>query len=202
MRRIVTFQWLTADGHFAGADGNLDWVVPDDEQARAAAAGIAGIDTALFGRRTYEIFESFWRHAIDDSGSVPDPHRPGARSCEHRTIAVALGQMTKLVFSRTLSEVTWHNAHLMRELDAAAIAAMKRQPGQDMIIFGSGSIVAQLTEAGLIDEYQLGICPVFVGNGRRLLGGLPVTLKLELAEARRLPSGDVLLRYLRPSTDR
>jgi dihydrofolate reductase len=190
MRRIVTFQWLTADGRVAGPDGNLDWVVPDDAQARSAAADIAGVDTALFGRRTYEIFERFWRHALDDSATAPDPHRPGARSREHRTIAVALNEMTKLVFSRTLPAATWRNARVVRELDTAALAAMKRQPGKDMILFGSGSVVTQLTAAGLIDEYRLGVCPVFLGTGQPLLGGLPASVKLELAEARPLPSGD------------
>ena len=85
---------------------------------------------------------------------MPDPHRPGARSLEHRAIAVALNELTKLVFSRTLNEVTWRNARLVRDLDPRAIEAMKRQPGKDMMIFGSGSIVSQLTQAGLIDEYQ------------------------------------------------
>jgi len=197
MRRIVMFNWLTADGFFAGPDGNLDWVVPDEEQARAAAAGIAGVDTVLFGRRTYERFERFWRHALDDSATVPDPHRPGARSREHRAIAVALNELTKLVFSRTLNEVTWHNARLVRDLDPRAIEAMKRQPGKDMMIFGSGSIVSQLTQAGLIDEYQLGVCPVLIGTGRPLLSGVSLNVRLELAESKRLPSGDVLLRYLR-----
>ena len=197
MRRIVTFDWLTADGYFAGPDGNLDWVVPDDEQAKAAAAGIAGIDTVLFGRRTYELFEGFWRHALDDSAGVADPHRPGARSREHRTIAVALNEMTKLVFSRTLKDVTWRNSRLVRELDPRAIETLKQQPGKDMIIFGSGSIVSQLTDAGLIDEYQLAVCPVFIGSGRPLLSGVSKRVRLALAESRPLPSGDVLLRYAR-----
>src|SRR5262245_2524345 len=55
-RRILVFEWLSADGHFAGADGNLNWVVPDDEQAKAAAEGMSAADTVLFGRRTYELF--------------------------------------------------------------------------------------------------------------------------------------------------
>jgi dihydrofolate reductase len=54
------FNWVTADGYFATPDGNLDWVVPDEEQAKVAAADIPNFDTALFGRRTYEIFEGFW----------------------------------------------------------------------------------------------------------------------------------------------
>ena len=71
-RRIVTFNWVTADGYFAGADGDLDWVVPDGEQAKAAAGGISGFDTVMFGRRTYELFEGFWRYAVvDELGTIP-----------------------------------------------------------------------------------------------------------------------------------
>jgi dihydrofolate reductase len=76
-RRIVTFTWVTADGYFAAADGNLDWVVPDEAQAKTAAKDIVTFDTVLFGRRTYQIFEGFWRHAVvDDVGTVEDPHHP------------------------------------------------------------------------------------------------------------------------------
>jgi dihydrofolate reductase len=199
MRRIVTFSWLTADGYFAGLDGSLQWVVPDDEQARAAAESIARFDTVLFGRRTYELFEGFWRHALDDSTTVPDPHRPGKRSREHRVIAIALNEMTKLVFSRTLKDVTWRNSRLRHELDPRAIEAMKKQSGKDMIVFGSGSVVSQLTQHGLIDEYELVVCPVFIGSGRRLLDGVSKSVSLSLLEARRYPSGDVMLRYARAS---
>ena len=72
-RRILAFDWLTADGYFAGADGNLNWVVPDVEQAKAAATGMPATDTVLFGRRTYELFERFWRKAVQDSATAPDP---------------------------------------------------------------------------------------------------------------------------------
>ena len=199
MRRIVMFNWLTADGYFAGPDGNLDWVVPDEAQARAAARDIPGFDTVLFGRRTYELFEGVWRHALDDSATVPDPHRPGQRSREHRVIAVALNEMTKLVFSRTLKDVTWSHARLVRELDPREIESMKRQPGKNMIVFGSGSIVSQLTQHGLIDEYQFVVCPVFLGSGRPLLSGMSKKLGLTLLEVKGYESGDVLLRYARAS---
>src|SRR6266545_4754540 len=198
MRRIVMFNWVTADGSFAGSDGNLDWVVPDDEQAKAAAEGISGFDTVLFGRRTYERFEAFWRHAVDDSPTVPDPHRPGQRSREHRTIAIALNEMTKLVFSRTLKDVTWRNSRLVRELDPREIETMKRQPGKDLIVFGSGSIVSQLTQHGLIDEYQFVVCSILLGSGRPLLSGVSKNARLDLLEAKQYQSGDVMLRYARP----
>jgi dihydrofolate reductase len=77
MRRIVMFNWLTTDGYFSAPDGNLDWVVPEEEQAKAAARDIASCDTVLFGRRTYERFERFWRHAADDASTAPDPTARG-----------------------------------------------------------------------------------------------------------------------------
>ena len=188
------FNWMSADGYFPGPDGNLDWVVPDDEQVKSSAQGIGGIDTVLFGRRTYEIFEKFWPNALDESGTAPDPHHPGRRSRELGTVAKGLNEATKLVFSRTLREVNWKNSRLVREFDPGAIAKMKQQPGKDMIIFGSGSIVSQLTQHGLIDVYQFAICPVIIGNGRPLIREMSKRLRLDLMESKVLPSGDVLLR--------
>ena len=177
----------------------MDWVVPDEEQAKAAAEGIPKFDTVLFGRRTYELFEGFWRHAVvDDSGTVLDPHHPGRRSSEHGAIAIAFNRMTKLVFSRTLKDVTWRNSRLLRALDPREIETMKRQSGKDMIVFGSGAIVSQLTQHGLIDEYQFVVCPVLLGDGQLLLSGVSKGLRLDLLEAKPLPSGDVMLRYARP----
>ena len=201
MRRIVMFNWLTADGYFSAPDGNLNWVVPDEEQSKAAAAVIPGTDTIVFGRRTYERFERFWRPAVDgdDTSTAPDPHRPGQRSPEHRLIAVWLNEATKLVFSRTLKDVTWRNARRLPELDPREIEAMKKGPGKDMIVFGSGSIVSQLTQHGLIDEYQFVVCPLFLGSGQPLLSGVSKSVKLDLLEATKYRSGDVLLRYARAS---
>ena len=198
-RRIVMFNGMTANGYFAGADGNLDWVVPDEEQAKAAVDGIPLFDTVLFGRRQYELFEKFWNHAVDDSSTVPDPHDPGQRTREHREIAIWLSGMTKLVFSRSLKDVTWKNSRVLHELDPREIETVKSQPGKDMIVFGSGSIVSQLTQHGLIDEYQLVFCPIFLGSGRPLLTGVSKNTRLELVEAKPYRSGDVMLRYARSS---
>jgi len=196
-RRIVTFNWVTADGYFAGSDGNLRWVVPDDEQAKAAVDDIPRFDTLLFGRVTYELFDGFWRHAVEDSTTAADPHRPGQRSREHRAIAIWLNEANKVVFSRTLKNATWRNSRLLHELNPDEIATMKKQSGKDMMVFGSGSIASQLTQHGLIDEYQFVVCPVLLGSGRPLLSGVTKTLKLDLLEVKKYPSGDVLLRYAR-----
>jgi dihydrofolate reductase len=196
-RRIVTFNWMTANGYFAAADGNLDWVVPDAEQAKAAVANIPLFDTVLFGRRTYEIFEKFWSRADDDSSTAPDPHHPGERTSEHHAIANWLNETTKLVFSSSLKNATWKRSRIVHEVDPGEIEKMKREAGKDMTIFGSGSIVSQLTEHGLIDEYQFVLCPVFLGSGRPLLTSVSKNSKLELVEAKPYLSGDVLLRYRR-----
>ena len=107
--------------------------------------------------------------------------------------------MTKLVFSRTLTSVRWHNSGLVSELDPREIETMKKQPGKDMIVFGSGSIVSQLTEYGLIDEYEFVVCPVLLGGGRALLSDVSKSVKLELRETKRFRSGDVMLRDARAS---
>jgi dihydrofolate reductase len=199
IRRIVMFNWLTADGYFAGCDGNLEWVFPDEEQAKGAAEAIPGFDTVLFGCRTYELFEGFWPHAVDDSPAAPDSHGAGRRSRELRAMAIWLNETTKLVFSRTLKDVTWRNSRLLHELDPREIEAMKRQSGKDMIVFGSGSLVSQLTEHGLIDEYQFVVSPTLLGSGRQLLSGMSKSLRLDLLEAKAYQSGNVVLRYARPN---
>jgi dihydrofolate reductase len=196
MRKIVMFNRVSADGCFAAADGNLDWVVPDAQVDKLGAAGIPGTDTVIMGRRTYERFASFWPHVLDSPAPVA-PHGAGRFSPEMHAFARALNDMTKLVFSKTLAQATWSNTRLQRDFDPRAIADMKRQPGKDMIIFGSGSIVAQLTRHGLVDEYQLVVTPVLLGGGKPLLAESIGAARLELLDAKPFASGNVILRYAR-----
>jgi dihydrofolate reductase len=133
---------------------------------------------------------------VDDAPTAPDPHGgDGRRTREHRAFATMLNEMTKLVFSRTLKEASWKNSRLLPELDPAAIEAMKRQPGKDMIMFGSGSIVSQLTQHRLVDEYQIVVNPILLGDGQSLVRGVAKRLRLELLEAKAYPTGNVRLRY-------
>ena len=201
MRRIVMFNRVSAEGYFAGLDGNLGWVVPDEELDREAVAAIEGSEegTILFGRRTYDMFEAFWPHALDGSTRSPDPHRPGRASAVMRAMAIWINEATKVVFSRTRKDAPWKNSRLLPELDPRAIEAMKREPGGDILIFGSGSIVSQLTQHGLIDEYQFTVSPMFLGDGRPLISGMPRGVKLDLLEAKAYESGNVKLRYARPT---
>ena len=197
MRRILMFNHVTADGYFAGSDGSLNWVVPDEEIDTAAVQRMHTIDTILLGRRTYELFEAYWPHALTDSETAADPHDSSRRSSTLRDMAVWINEAKKLVFSRTLKNVGWKNTRILPEIDPRAIEAMKREQGKDMIVFGSGSVVLELTRHGLIEEYQFVLNPVLLGEGRRLLEGLSKGAKLELRESRQYPSGNVVLRYER-----
>lgn len=198
-RRIVMFNRVTADGYFAGPDGDLGWVVPDPELDRAAAARLSERGTILFGRRTYEMFASFWPQVVAETPTAPNPHAPGRGSPEMRAMGVWLNESEKFVFSTSLRDATWANSHLRPTLEPKEIAKLKRQPGGDILIFGSGSIVSQLTEHELIDEYQFVVNPVLLGGGRPLVRDVSSQLSLKLAEAKAYPSGNVMLRYIRAS---
>lgn len=197
MPRILVFDNVSADGYFADTRGSLDWVIPNDEVFRTAAESQTDIDTMLFGRRTYEMFEQFWPHALDDPETAPDPHTAGRRSAANRDMAVWINETKKIVFSRTRQDVTWRNSQLIHEVEPQKIRRMKAGPGGDMIVFGSGSIVAELTEHELIDEYLLVVNPILLGSGRALISGLSKPAKLDLRDARSYTSGHVMLRYTR-----
>lgn len=196
MRTIKMFNRVTPDGFFGAKDGNLNWAVPDDELDQAAGSSQSSFDTILFGRRTYEMFESFWPHALDENKGA-DPHRPGRTSAAMKEIATFINEAHKIVFSRTRKDATWKNSRLVREFVPREVEAWKNETGKNMIIFGSGSIVSLLTEHGLIDEYQFVISPLILGSGGRLFGELPKPLRLELLEAKPYRSGNVVIRYAR-----
>ena len=196
-RRIVAFNNVSADGYFAAPNGNLDWVVEDQKMDEFVGEAVerGGTDTFLFGRKTYQMFASFWPHVLDDSDTAPDPHHPEHVSKDLRAMAEMLNETPKIVFSKSLKEATWANSRIIRTFDPKEIVKMKAERGQDMMIFGSGSITTELTRHGLIDEYLFAVSPILLGSGRNLVSGVPANLKLERRAEKRFPSGKVLLQY-------
>ena len=197
MRRIIVFDRVSADGYFSAPDGNLDWTVPEDELDKEATSNPGVEGTLLFGRKTYQMFESFWPKALEAPGGPENPHRPGQRSPEMRAMAEFINNAIKIVFSRTLKDVKWKNSRLFKKFQPYEVEALKREKGADMMIFGSGSIVSQLAEHDLIDEYQFIVGPVILGNGHPLISGVSRKTPLKLAEAKTYKSGNVKLRYTR-----
>ena len=194
-RQIVMFNRVSADGYYSTPDGNLDWAIQDSDLDKDATSGLDGSDTMLFGRRTYDMFESFWPHALDDDRTAPAPHRPGHRSPEMHAIATWINNARKIVFSRTRKKVAWKNSELVETFDPEQVRALKREPGRNIMIFGSGSIVSQLTQHGLIDEYQFVVSPIMLGSGGLPIRDISTRLRLKLIEASGYPSGNVKLRY-------
>jgi dihydrofolate reductase len=198
MRKIVVFDRVTADGYFSSPEGGLDWTVPDAEIDKLGGEAVPGPgNVLLFGRRTYEMFASFWPHVLNDSPEAPDPHVPGRQSAAMRNMAVWIHEATKIVFSKTLKEATWHNSRILRDIEPGNIEAIKSVPGADIMIFGSGQIVSRLTTLGLIDEYHLIVSPLLLGGGKTLINGVTSRVALDLLEAKRYDSGNVMLRYAR-----
>jgi dihydrofolate reductase len=188
------FNQVSVDGYFAAEDGGLEWVAQEPKVYEDATASGRPVDTMLFGRKTYENFESYWPHVLEDA-NPRDPHAP-SRAPEHvRDMARTINECTKIVISKTRKSVTWKNSQLMHEFDPRSIAALKQQPGQDIMVFGSGSLVTQLTQHRLIDEYQFVVSPLLLGKGRRLLESSDARQSLKLLAAKSYESGVVVLRY-------
>jgi len=110
-------------------------------------------------------------------------------------VAERMNSLPKVVFSRTLHTATWNNTTLVKGDIAAEVREMKRQPGMDMAILGSGSIVSQLAQEHLIDEYQVVVTPVALGGGRTMFEGVKKRLPLKLTRTRAFANGNVLLCY-------
>jgi dihydrofolate reductase len=168
MRRIVMINWISVDGFFAGPDGEFDWMVRDPEVDKALHAPrpghleSAGSDTMLLGNVTYTLFENSWPQIARDPNAPEELHK----------LADEVIGMNKIVFSRTRKEVTWENSKLLHGNLLEEVERLKLGEGSDVIIFGSGTIVQQLTGAGLIDDYFLVLTPVLLGEGKPLFSGV------------------------------
>lgn len=195
-RRIVMFNQVSADGFFSDPDGGLDWVVSDPELHARAMESMPGTDTILFGRHTYEQFASFWPAALENL-EASGPHGESKQAPAFGAMAHWLNDTKKLVFSKSLKKAGWNNSEILREIDPKRLTQLKQGPGRDLLIFGSGSLVSQLSEHGLIDEYRFVVCPLLLGQGVTLLGDLDKRVSLKLLEAKAFKTGNVMLTYQR-----
>jgi dihydrofolate reductase len=186
MRKIVVFNLVTVDGFFAGVDGNIDWHNVDDEFNDFAIKQTAEFGGLIFGKTTYKIFEEFWPKAMDDP----------KMSNEDRKIGHIIDDVWKMVFSKSLKDVSWKNSKLYHDIDPKEIRSWKKYDGKDMAIFGSGTIVTQFTNLGLIDEYRLLVNPVVLGEGKSFWNGIKGKQELQLTNSRTFKNGNVLLTYV------
>ena len=184
MSRLVVFNNVSLDGYFVDGKGDMSWAHntnPDAEWDAFGEENAKGGGLLLFGRVTYELMAGYWPTPL---AAQNDP-----------IVAEHMNTLPKVVFSRTLDQVSWSNTTLVKGDLAAEVRKMKHAPGQDMAVLGSGSIVSQLAQEGLVDEYQLVVSPVVLGAGRTLFDGLREKLALKLTKTRAFRNGNVLLCY-------
>ena len=181
MRKVVASELVSLDGVMESPE---EWAFSysNDEMEEANASGMAASDALLMGRVTYEQMVAYW------------PNQPGGVP-----MVDYINSVSKYVVSTTLEEpLEWNNSTLIKGDVAEEIARLKRQPGEDVTILGSGALVRSLLRGDLIDELRLMVHSLVLGGGKRLFedGRQP----LELADSRTFGTGVVYLAYRLPGS--
>jgi dihydrofolate reductase len=172
-------------GILPGRKGEIDWHVVDEDFNKYAIQLLKGVDTILFGRVTYQLFEEYW----------PAELKNPKTSKNDGIIAKLIDNAQKIVFSMSLKDVSWNNSKLFSGISEEEIVKLKKLPGKDIVVYGSGTIVQTLANLNLIDEYRFIVAPVILGKGRTLFHELKEKLNLELIKTKKLACGDVILEY-------
>lgn len=175
MRKITVSEFVTLDGVME----DPAWTFPywNDEMAKFKLDELLGSDALLLGRVTYQGFAAAWPSRTDEQG-----------------YADRMNHLPKHVVSTTLEKAEWNNSTLIKEKVAEHVTQLKQQPGQDILVFGSGTLVKTLRQHDLVDKYNLLLYPVVLGKGKRLFrDGSAATLKFVATKTFR--SGVVALCY-------
>jgi dihydrofolate reductase len=189
MRKISVFIHVSLDGFFAGPNDEIDWfkvIKKDPEWEKHTYRESHSGNTLLFGERTYKMMKSYWPTA---AGIQSDPH-----------IAKVLNESPRIVVSKTSDSVkdegNWKNVTIIRDLNNDTITKLKEERGGTgaITILGSGSIIQQLANMGFIDEYELVVVPIILGEGKYLFKDVKMT-EMDLVESRSFQNGLVSLRY-------
>jgi len=185
MRKVVVSEYVTLDGVMedpGGAEGfeHGGWSFQfwNEEAAKFKFDELFASDALLLGRVTYQGFAKAWPSMTDEAG-----------------FADRMNNLPKYVVSTTLEEVAWNNSRLIKGNIAEEVYKLKQQPGQDILIAGSGELVHTLMHHDLIDEYRLMVYPVVLGSGKRLFRDGSDTTVLRLVETKTFSSGVVVLSY-------
>ncbi|RJQ62964.1 MAG: dihydrofolate reductase [Stygiobacter sp.] len=179
MRKLKAAINMTLDGfcdHTAG--------IADDELHQHYNELLSDADTILFGRITYQLMESYWPSAVKN----PTGNKPMDE------FAVLIDNISKIVFSHTLKNVDWKNTHLKKEVIKEEILELKQQTGKNILV-GSPSLIVALTQLEVIDEYQLCVQPIILGNGLTLFKNINDRINLKLLKTKTFGSGAVTLYY-------
>jgi dihydrofolate reductase len=180
MGKLRIFNFMTLNGFFEGSDKDTSWHVHGEEEDNFAIEMLSQGDILLFGRVTYEMMVGYWTSEFALKNDLK--------------VAEGMNNADKIVFSKTLERVEWKNARLIKE-DVVEEMSKIKQTGRNMSILGSGKLGTFFASKGLIDEYQIMVDPILLGQGIPLFNGLNHILNLKLKKTRTFKSGTVLLTY-------
>ena len=187
MRNLIFFMHTSLDGFVAGPNGEMNWIKVDEEIFDFVATMTDQADTALYGRVTYEMMQSYWPTA----GEQPNASK---HDKEHSDW---YNNVLKVVLSRTIKDNGLENTKVISDELSGNINKLKEQEGKNILIFGSPRASQSLLNAGLIDEFWLFVNPIILGQGMPLFKDLTGTTKLKLAESKMFASGVIALHYQR-----
>ena len=187
MRKLIVTEFYSLDGLMSDAQDQMDWVTTTFSQDMGAYVGdaYANADTLFLGEVTYQIMAAYWPTAETN----PEAFQGDAES------AYIMNSIRKVVFSKNVKDLAWSNSVLRTEIVPEEINKMKQEACKNILVTGSASIVQQLTNFGLIDEYHLLIHPVILGNGKPLFQDIRERHTLKLISTEIFQNGVVLLRY-------
>jgi dihydrofolate reductase len=189
MRKVVWLMHVSLDGFVAGPNGEIDWVQFDDGLVEDVQNLVNMADTALFGRVTYQLMESYWPTAADSPTATK-------HDLDHSRW---LNPAPKIVFSRTLRNVQWRNTRIVKDHLGEEIARLQKQPGKNLILFASPTLGSSFMNLDLIDEYFFNINPIILGKGKPLFREQSEMHKLKLLGSKIYKNGVISLRYARAS---
>lgn len=182
MRKLTAYNFLTLNGFFKGPNEDTSWHTHGEEEAKYSEEALAqDSNILLFGRKTYEMMAGFW----------PTPQAKEL----FPQVAAGMNKAEKIVFSKSPFEPAWENTQVISGDIVAKIREIKKSPGKDMTILGSGAIISLFTDYGLIDEYQFMLDPVAIPDGTPVFKNITQKLALRLTGSKVFKSGVVLLNY-------
>lgn len=185
MRKLIFFMHTSLDGFVAGPKGEMGFIKVDEELFDFVGTMTDQADTALYGRVTYEMMQSYWPTA----GEQPDASK---HDIEHSNW---YNKVSKVVLSTTIRETGLHNTTVISDHLSDNINQLKQKEGKNILIFGSPLASQSLLREGLIDEFWLFVNPIILGQGMPLFKDITAAIKLKLVESKTFANGVIALHY-------
>jgi dihydrofolate reductase len=188
MRKLKLQMQMTINGYVAQPNGKSEWMTwnPDEELTAFMGSMLDTSDTLLLGRKTAESIIKYW-----EATAIENPGHPFAKK---------ITDISKVVFTKTLNESIWNNTTLAKGNLAEEIAALKKEDGKDILVFGGAGFVSSLIKEGLIDEYHLIINPTAMSNGMTIFNSLDGIQKFTPLQSKLYSGGKTVLSF-RPKND-